>query len=202
MRQNVMRLPAIKFVPTVTCSPSYVYLGVAFGALLIPRPLLGLSALALLCSLDARQQSPRLVSLLYRTLGMNAVTGIGSHSTNGTKILRELRKDGDRLQNVHVAPNVERRSAYRSNELALPAVILANPQRGHFATWARLKSKCHAQVKRARPAKSPKLATEKKSKRKPEPIVFQYVLQRDDFLARFSRSQIDRHHNLLTMHHS
>jgi hypothetical protein len=39
---------------------------------------------------------------------MNAVTGIGSRPTNGTKILRELRNDGERLQDVHVAQNLKK----------------------------------------------------------------------------------------------
>jgi len=130
MRQNVTRLPAIKFVSTVAGSPSYMHLGVAFRALLIPRPLRGSFRFSFLYSLDWRQHS---VGLQQRALGMNAVTGIGSHTTNRTMLLRKLREDGDRLQDVHVSPNVERRSAYRSNELALPPVNVANPRRGRFS---------------------------------------------------------------------
>jgi hypothetical protein len=63
---------------------------------------------------------------------MNGVTGIGSHTTNGTKILRKLRKDWNRLQDMHVAPNIARGNVHRSYDLTLAPVILADSQRGTF----------------------------------------------------------------------
>ena len=58
---------------------------------------------------------------------MNAVTRIGSHTTNRTRTPRGLTKDGDRLQDVHVAPNIKICRTRVSYDLVLAPVILANP---------------------------------------------------------------------------
>jgi hypothetical protein len=51
---------------------------------------------------------------------MNAVSRIGSQPTNGTKISKGLTKDWIRLQDVHVAPNVEGLGVRRSYKIILP----------------------------------------------------------------------------------
>ncbi len=106
-------------------------LGVAFRALFIPRPLRRSFCFSFLYALIGGS----ILSACISALGMNAVTGIGSRTTNRTMFLWKLSKDRNWLQNVHVSPNFERRNAHRINELVLPAVIIANPRRGTFATW-------------------------------------------------------------------
>ncbi len=79
----------------------------AFGASFFPRSLTEGFRLAFFLFLEPQSLVSWFIRLLHSTLRVNAVTGIGSDATNGANVSNRLRKDGDRLQGVHVAPNID-----------------------------------------------------------------------------------------------
>ena len=78
-----------------------------FGEIRIPQTLPRLFRLSLLSSLKRKLLVPRLVSLLYCTLRMNAIPRVGIFATDGAKVFSDFRNEWYWLEDAHVAPSCE-----------------------------------------------------------------------------------------------
>lgn len=91
-------------MPASTRHHANVDLNAAFGAFLVERPLPRLLELDFLLAILANSRVASRIGLLDRTLRMDAISRIGSFSTDGAKILDGLLNNRNWFKDAHMAP--------------------------------------------------------------------------------------------------